>query len=310
MGRFENRKESIAKATIFNIQPFSIQDGPGIRTTVFFKGCPLRCPWCSNPESQAPYPELLFYDSLCTKCYRCVAACPTKATMIDTDGSVKINRELCQACGKCVEVCISGARAISGKVMTVEEVLDVVKKDRLFYLNSGGGVTASGGEPLSQPDFLIEFFKRCQEVGLHTTLDTCGYASWKVMERVLEYVDLVLYDIKHMDSEKHEELIKVDNRLILENAKMLAQKGKPTIIRVPLIPGYNDSEENIEALGKFLVETGLTKVDLYPYHQLGLAKYRNLGREYELGGVSSCTEEQVQVIEESLRSHGLEVAVI
>jgi len=198
---------------------------------------------------------------------------------------------------------------ISGKRMTVEEVLEIVKKDSIFFWDSGGGVTASGGEPTSQPDFLLQLFKKCQECGIHTTLDTCGYVSWEVLEPILEHVDLVLFDIKHMDPVKHKELTGVSNELILDNAMKIARKEKPMIIRVPLIPGYNDSVENIKALGEFVRELGLSRVDLLPYHQLGENKYQKLGIDYKLVGAKPYTDSQVQAIQEILGSYKLEVTI-
>ena len=225
------------------------------------------------------------------------------------DGEIKINRELCKACGACVAACLSDARTVSGKFMTLEEVLDIVKRDTLFYRNSGGGVTASGGEPTYQPDFLQELFRRCQDSGLHTTLDTCGYVRWEVLERILEYVDLVLFDIKHMDPVRHRELTGVDNQLILENARRIAQKGKPMIMRMPLIPGCNDSSGNIKSVAEFMSQTGLQRIDVLPYHQLGASKYKRLGKEYQLSKVKSYEEEEVQRIKGLLESYGLEVSI-
>jgi len=304
------QERSSIKGIVFDIQRFSIQDGPGIRTTVFLKGCPLRCLWCSNPESQKFPPELFFSESLCVRCHRCVEVCPTGATELNSDGTIQINYELCKACGECVKVCPSGARTTSGKLMSIEEVLDMVKKDSLFYRNSGGGVTASGGEPLYQPDFLIGFFKECQEAGIQTALDTSGYARWETIEEILGYVDLVLFDIKHMDSEKHKEYTGVDNKLILRNAEKLAQERKPLIIRVPLIPGYNDSEENIMALARFMRERELVRIDLLCYHQFGRKKYEMLGREYKLSGVNTYKDEEVQMIKEELESFRLDVSIV
>ena len=304
------QKRSSVKGIIFDIQRFSIQDGPGIRTTVFFKGCPLRCLWCSNPESQKFPPELFFSESLCVRCHQCVEVCPTGATELNSDGTIQINYELCKACGECVKVCPSGARTTSGKLMSIEEVLDIVKKDSLFYRNSGGGVTASGGEPLYQPDFLVGLFKGCQEAGIQTALDTSGYARWETIEKILGYVDLVLFDIKHMDSGKHKEYTGVDNKLILRNAEKLAQKRKPLIIRLPLIPGYNDSEENIRALARFMRERELVRIDLLCFHQFGRKKYEMLGREYRLSGVNTYKDEEVQMIKEELESFGLDVSIV
>jgi pyruvate formate lyase activating enzyme len=293
---------------VFNIERFAIRDGPGIRTTVFFKGCPLRCLWCSNPESMQLYPQLFYSEHLCTRCYRCVDACPNKATTVSPEGTIEIDRSLCKNCGECVKVCPNKAREISGKIMTVEEVLEEVKKDSLFYQNSGGGVTASGGEPTHQPEFLWHLFARCHEAAIHTCLDTCGYVKTETLKGILEHTDLVLYDIKHMDPSRHKELTGVDNSLILENARVVAA-SRPMTIRVPLIPGYNDSEENLNALSKFMAELGLKRIDLLPYHALGKQKYDRLGMEYKLGDLKSYESEQVAAIKTVLESHGLEVGV-
>ncbi len=295
---------------IFDIQRFSTQDGPGIRTTVFFKGCPLKCSWCTNPESQRPAPELFHLNSLCVECHKCVSVCPTGATYLDEDGSVKIDRNLCTVCGACVEACPANARVISGKTMSIDEVMKILVRDMLFYRNSGGGVTASGGEATVQADFLRTLFQRCQELGIHTALDTCGYVSWEVLEGILDQVELILYDIKHMDPRRHKDLTGVGNKLILENAQRIIQKEIPMIIRVPLIPGINDSEENIKDLGDFLVELGAPKIELLPYHQLGIKKYENLGLTYPLEHIKQFKKEQVEAIRARLASRQLDVKVI
>ena len=294
---------------VFNIERFAIRDGPGIRTTVFLKGCPLRCLWCANPESMSEAPQLFYLENLCTRCYRCVEACPNRATIKTPKGAIEINRSLCKACGKCVEACPNKAREISGKLMTVEEVLEEVRKDALFYQNSGGGVTFSGGEPTHQPEFLWHLLKGSQESGIHTALDTSGFVKPEILKRVLEHTNLVLYDIKHMDSAKHKELTGVDNRLILENARMIATMGKPMIIRVPLIPGRNDSKENIKALAEFMLSLGLKRVDLLPYHSLGKIKYQRLGMEYKLSDLKPFAEGEVAKIKADLESYGLQVGV-
>jgi len=294
---------------IFDIQRFSINDGPGIRTTVFFKGCPLRCVWCDNPESQEQFPQLLYFESLCTKCYHCVEVCPAGASKIGSDGSIEIDRELCQGCGRCVEACLAEARVISGKTMSVEEVVEIVRKDELFYRNSGGGVTASGGEPTYQPEFLKQLFRECQRYGIHTTLDTCGYVTWKVLEGILDYVDLVYYDLKHMDAGRHRELVGVGNKRILDNARRISQSGKPMVVRVPLIPGYNDSEENIKAMADFVRKIKVERLDIIPFHQLGSKKYERLGMTYKLGGLRPYQEEEIQAFEAIFQSYGLEVSI-
>ena len=298
----------VIQGWVFDIQRYSINDGPGIRTTVFLKGCPLGCLWCDNPESQDKMPELLYLPSLCINCQRCVAVCPNGATTVGTNGLIQIDRSLCQVCGKCVEVCSTGARVIVGELMTVEEVFQVVSKDTLFYRNSGGGVTAGGGEPMHQPEFLKALLTRCQEAGLHTALDTCGLVEWKTLEEVLEHVDLVLFDLKHMDSEVHRNLTGVGNEIILENLERTT-KHKLVVVRIPLIPGYTDSKTNIEASGQFLSRIGASRVDVVPYHQLGVGKYTRLGKQYTLSDVETISDERTEICMRILERYGLQVDV-
>lgn len=262
---------------IYNIQRFSIHDGPGIRTTVFLKGCPLSCFWCHNPESQRKAPDLFFNRDKCTLCGRCIPVCPVKANAIQ-NGTMLIDRASCTACGTCVEVCQSEARTIMGKRVTVDEVMEVVLKDKSYYRNSGGGVTICGGDAVAQPGFALALMKRCREEGIHTNLDTCGFAREDVFDQLLEYADLVYFDIKCMDPELHQRGTGVDNALILANAIQTAKK-RPMHVRVPVIPGFNDNEAEIENIALFARDQlQRAPVDLLKYNKMAESKYLRLDR--------------------------------
>jgi pyruvate formate lyase activating enzyme len=304
---------TIVTGSIFNIQRFSIQDGPGIRTTVFLKGCPLKCLWCSNPESQRTVPEIAHRDSLCNGCEKCLEVCAEKAISLrlsDEKYEIKIDRERCNSCGKCVEVCTAGALKVYGQIMSIDEVFDEVRRDSQFYANSEGGVTAGGGEPLLQADFVAELFHLCKRMGIHTALDTCGYASISVLEKVLAETDLVLFDLKMMNGRQHRRFTKMDNRIILRNARLILAKGLPMIIRIPLIPGITDSEENLVETADFISELdNKLHVDLLPYHRFGESKYKMLDRDYELTGMGSNSKEQLQRAAEIFEQRGLDCAI-
>ena len=300
--KFDNEK-----GLVFNIQRFSVQDGPGIRTTVFVKGCPLSCEWCSNPESQELYQEVICLDRNCIGCGRCVEACPQDAITLGESGRL-IDREKCDRCLICAEVCPSGAIEIAGRYMDVDEAMEEVAKDELFYRNSGGGVTVSGGEPLLQWQFVRALLKECKSKNFHTALDTSGYSPWNDMEEVLKYVDLVLYDVKLMDPAKHKEATGVDNEIILSNVAKVAQK-KRTWLRYPVIPGFNDSESCAREIAAFASNIPIEKASLLPYHAFGAEKYERLGRIYSIEGVSPPTDEQLQGIASIFESFGLNVTV-
>lgn len=274
------------------------------------KGCPLKCLWCSNPESQSPMPQLLYFESRCTHCYKCIDVCPSGAIRKADDGSLSLDRESCTGCGTCVQECLTEARSISGKEMTVEEVCRIVEKDMSYYRNSGGGVTVSGGEPTSQPESLLELLVKCRETGIHTCLDTCGFADWDILKEAIKHVDLVLMDNKHLNTETHKKLTGVNNEVILENTARIAAQGVPMIIRVPLIPGLNDSAENISQLGQFMKTCDLQRVDLLPYHRFSLSKYQALGKDYRLGELPSPNEEEVRRVANNLESFGRVVTIV
>ncbi len=299
--------------TVFNIQRFSIQDGPGIRTTVFLKGCPLKCLWCSNPESQTSLPEMAHRDSLCVGCGACVKVCDQGATRLVSNEKgfkVEIDRTKCRTCGKCVEACLAGARKIYGQTMSAEEVFNEVRRDIDFYSNSGGGVTASGGEPLSQVDFVTELFRQCKRIGIHTAIETCGYASVSDVEKILRETDLVLYDLKLVNSREHRKFTKKFNKLILSNARMIVEKRVPIIIRVPLIPGINDSEENLDGIAQFVSELDHEQqVDLLPYHRFGEGKYKMLDRDYPLCSVKPPDEKELERAVERFKRYHLDCSI-
>jgi pyruvate formate lyase activating enzyme len=296
--------------TIFNIQRFSIQDGPGIRTTVFMKGCPLWCPWCSNPESQSSFPEIAHRDSLCNKCGRCIEVCAAQAISL-TDNGVKIDRETCTGCGKCIEVCIPGALKCYGEEMSIEEVYREAIRDTPFYQDSGGGVTAGGGEPLSQADFVAGLFKRCQDSGINTCLDTCGYAAPSAWKKVLPHTNLVLFDVKLMEPSAHRRVTGKSNEKILQNLELVAASGVPVIVRIPLITGINDSRENITDTARYVANiNGLKEINLLPYHRFGESKYAMLDRQYSLSELTTPQNSHIEELVNIVKSFGLECQIV
>ena len=297
------------KGLVFNIQRYSIHDGPGIRTTVFLKGCPLRCKWCSNPESLNHYPEIMVREARCNGCGKCVEVCVPGAIALNNT-NVLVDRSKCDSCMKCAEVCLTGAIEVTGQYMNVDEVVDECSKDELFYRNSGGGMTLSGGEPLYQPEFALELLKACKEKGLSTAIDTSGYVDWRALEKVLHYTDLVLYDIKHIDSEMHHSGTGINNDLILKNLRRVVDTGRTRVwIRIPIIPNFNDSEQYIEKLAEFIREMPVEKISLLGYHEWGKPKYGFLGRDYPLDGCVSPTQERLQTLSDIMQSKRLQVTI-
>lgn len=295
---------------VFNIQRYSIDDGPGIRSTVFLKGCPLKCLWCSNPESQNPGPEVTHRDSVCSRCGRCMEVCDTGAVTVDGRG-VHIDRKNCVRCGKCVEVCLPEALRFIGREMSVDEVFEEVARDMDYYRHSGGGVTVSGGEVLSQPDFAEALLKRCRNAGMHTCIDTSGYGDTAALNKILPHASLVLFDLKHADSDKHRELTGRGNELILKNLALVANRGVSVIIRVPVIPGYNDGDDEIAAIASIV--TNMTKsapVNLMPYHGYGTGKYKMLDLEYKLGELARPTDAKLERAKRIIESLGLNCEIV
>lgn len=291
---------------IFDIKRYAINDGPGIRTAVFFKGCPLECLWCHNPEGQSSQPQLMFRANRCTASMACIEACPLGA--IRWEGSSITDWEACDSCGKCAEVCFSGAREIVGRGMTLSTLMAELERDIPFYEQSGGGVTFTGGEPMYQLEFLHDALLACKDAGIHTVVDTSGHAPWDGFELVRPLVDLFLYDVKLMDEFRHIQYTGVSNRLLLENLLRLSNTAAHILVRIPLIPGVNDDEENIEHTGSFLSSLShLDGVELMPYHEIGLAKYQALGMDYPLKNCKPASREEIEHAELILSGHDLPV---
>jgi len=261
---------------VFNIQRFSTHDGPGIRTTVFFKGCPLSCQWCANPESISGSPQLMVRDIKCTGCGACIEVCPEQAITLNTELKRHINWGQCTQCFNCVDACLYGALTVIGETWTPDSIVEEVEKDRIFYKNSGGGVTISGGEPLLQHNFLKETLEHLKKNNLHITLDTTGFTSQTVLNKILPFVDLVLFDIKHLDPEAHHAFTGVENETILENAGYISNHVN-TWFRIPLIQGINDSQDHISLVTDLAKKLGVEKISLLPFHEGGTSKWRQLG---------------------------------
>lgn len=293
------RETAAVNGCVFQVQRWSVQDGDGIRSTVFLKGCPLRCRWCANPESWNPQPEVMFFREKCSGCGRCVPVC-------DTGAAGEANQSLCRHCGACARVCPSGARQTAGRWMTVEEVVKSLQRDAVFYRESGGGVTFSGGEPFAQPEFLRQLVKGCVRLGLDTAVETCGCFDWDAVQDIVRELDCAFVDVKHMDDAEHRRLTGSGNCRILENVSRLARTVPRTIVRVPLIAGVNDGEENLRALCGFLrADAPVAGVELLPYHDLGVSKGRALGREAEL--FAAPARERIEALKKQITGWGIPV---
>ena len=292
------------KGITFNIQKFSIHDGPGIRTTVFFKGCPLRCEWCSNPESQIKNVQILHDQSKCSYCLSCVAACPNGA-ITHEDNKIIINEDKCVGCLTCVNSCPNRALSYEGDYQTIEEIVDICMQDIDFYEESGGGVTISGGEGMSQPDFLKKLIAELKKNSVHVAIETTGYVKKETFEELARELDLLLFDVKHYDREKHYNGTKVYNDLIVENLKWAIDNEIEVLPRIPVIPDFNDSLEDAEGLAKLLVEVGAKKVQLLPFHQFGEKKYELLNRNYKYKNKKALYPEDLEEYQKIFLDKGL-----
>lgn len=292
---------------VYNIQRMSTKDGPGLRTTVFLKGCPLHCPWCSNPESQSFKPQLMFFSNLCVGCGVCERVCPNGA-VVKIGDVYNRDRSICTDCGLCVESCPSKAREMSGKRMTVEEVMRVVDSDSLFYDNSGGGVTFGGGEPTAGGQFFLDLVQTAHDEGLHVTVDTCGFCPEDRFDKTIGLADFFLFDCKHMDPEQHKKLTGQDNALILRNLEAALSSSTEVRVRMPLMPGLNDSDENLAAMAAFLGRFGRKQVEIMPCHAFGKSKYAALGKPYP--NVQQYTPEGLKAAEERFARHGLVPVIV
>ena len=315
----ETRKKVIAQSAIrnpdegrlFAIKRFALHDGPGIRTTVFMKGCPLRCIWCHNPEGLRHEPQLAFYPHLCIACDKCYQACPSGALRKRSSPIEDYEKEKCVLCGKCVEACPARAIELIGRDLSPDEVIMEIERDKHFYDTSGGGMTVSGGEPLSQADFTAELLSRCSGLGIPTILDTCGVAPFDDLDKCLEFTDHVYFDVKVVDDEKHKRLTGSSNRLILENLRRLGDSGKPLTIRIPLVKGLNDSPEDVSSFIDLIESlpppTNLCRIEIIPYHKTGESKYRSIGLEYELKSQEIHSQEDLESIVALFKARGLTV---
>lgn len=290
------------------IQRFSIHDGPGIRTVIFFKGCPLNCPWCSNPETRSVDHDIMHAMTTCIQCGLCLNHCPNHCIEVD-DGVFHIDRLKCKGCGKCAEICPTNSISIRGERRSVSDLLEIIKADAIFYRRSGGGVTFSGGEPLFQAEFLSWLAAACKNAGIRTAIETTGYCSSENLKRVMPHIDLFLYDLKIIDPKKHREITGVCNELIKENLQLISNEGKEIIVRVPVIPGYTRDRENLIAVAEASKKANVKQINLLPYHNYGENKYTQLGKKYEIQNIKPLTKEDLAEEKKLFETYGFQVTL-
>lgn len=291
-----------------NIQRYAVHDGPGIRTTVFFKGCPLKCWWCHNPESQKCKHEIMYFEERCTPCGICQERCPQSAITREGD-HVNLDREKCNHCGICTDFCPHNALEYVGRDITVSELMKEIEKDAIFYEESGGGVTFSGGEPMVQVDFLNQVLVACKEKGIHTAVDVSGYGRWEDFKKIMDKVDMFLFDLKLMDEEKHKKYVGISNQEILECLIKLSEAGTNINIRMPIIKGINDDEEHIRDSISILSKLHIMQVNLLSYHKMGMDKYRRLNLTYQLTGKERPTDQRMNAIAKAFEEAGFQVKI-
>ncbi len=295
---------------VYNLQNFAIHDGPGIRTLVYMKGCPLSCSWCSTPQTQRRAHDLIHIEVQCDGCGDCVGACSAGVIEVSETGELSIARDDCTYCGDCVEACPEQALEIAGDYMSAEDLFREVEKDSAFFRRSNGGVTVGGGEATMQYGFVTEFLRMCKEHYIHTAMESCAFVRWENLAKLIEHLDLLFFDVKHMDPDSHRELTGVPNGPILENISR-ASSLKPLIVRIPVIPGKNDSDENILATAEFAAGLGdeFMRVELLPYHTFGSQTYGRLGREYTLEGIEPPSDKHMTRLTTLIESHGVPVQI-
>lgn len=304
------------EATIFNVQKYNMYDGPGVRTIIFFQGCPLRCKWCANPEGLMRKPRIMFKENLCINCGRCVDVCPVGKHKLDlVTGEHKINRDVnCIGCKKCEETCYKSAITVVGEDKKLSEIMEIIEEDRVFYEMSGGGVTLGGGEVLMQPEGAISLLMACKAAGINTAIETCGYTTKEIILKAAEYIDLFLFDLKHINSDEHYKWTGVRNERIIENLEALLENNYNVQIRMPLLKGVNSRKEDIKNIGKFLEKykdyKNFKGIDLLPYHKMGVNKYIQLGMEYPIKDDPSLSSEDLEEIEKWIKEYELPVKVV